>query len=1360
MIFPANIVLTHRLGHSAERGYVMQVFSLMLSVLLTAAPVPEGRGVWCHPRGIPNNDWESSAKLLADNGLNMIFPLMSWGGLADYASDVLPRGAMFRKHGDQLEQCCAAAKKHGLAVHVWKVNYNLDTAPKQFVEKLRSEGRTQVNVDGKPFDWLCPSHPENRKLELEAMLEVARKYPVDGLHFDYIRYPGGKFCYCDGCRARFEADSGRKVADWPKDCHSGSRKAEYNDWRCRQITMLVEEVSREARRIRPGVKISAAVFGAYPDCRASIAQDWPEWVKAGHLDFICPMDYTNSDERFEALVRNQAKLVGERIPLYIGIGAASSASKLSAERVMGQISIARSHGAKGFVLFNFNADTAKSLIPELGKKLDSKTAPSPLVPNADFTQGGDSPEGWTLSGGKGRWVDRNILEVTGTGDDSNQWHCKCRFEPGRLYRFEMRARGGSGAIAGPPFANRDYQLSDSWNWHGHVFRAPDGAGEDILRIGQWHGDGSNQYDAVRLAPVAPVHKIVGNLRLGDGESIREGQYHFRGDFEREGSNYHRPLESATAGFNSNRWCFAGNSQVTYRFALPGHSFRSGKAGFVVNYHERGSCTAEVGRDGKEWRTLVSRDGLGLAAADLPADLFPAENIYLRLRPDAAGSAFQVNGVGFSGELTGTLAEGEGQTLFAETESGGSDLAVEDLAFDDSKGADRPEISITVKNSGPAKTPVKIWWRNPMVVGKPESNDPNSAAFQAPLPPPGTQPDELAPGQRLTLTAETTLEHPGRYLLMLGVRSGENNVFTASIPLTLPDYYRADYGRRIEGAGGAADVWWCEADWKVAPNRPLPQETSPAATLSAARDDREAVQVVVRPTKDLRGLTAVAGSLSGPDGATIPAENIKVIRVYYHRVQTPTDATGVRDEWPDALPPLDKPLDVPAGRNQPLWVLIHVPRDARPGDYAGNLTLKAEGWSATAPLRLHVWNFALPERNHVETAFGLNPTRVFQYHRLTTDADRRRVWDMYMQNFAEHRISPYDPTPLDPIRVKFLPEADPPRAELDFSAFDAAMLRTIEKYRFTNFRLTVAGLGGGRSDSRVEPSLAGFGEKSPQYQAMFGSYVKQVEDHLREKGWLKMPYIYWYDEPEPSDYAFVRAGMERLKKYAPGLTTMLTEQPEDALAGPIDLWCPVSYNYNHDAAERRRAAGERFWWYVCCGPRAPFCTLFIDHPATELRVWLWQTWQRNIDGVLVWESNYWDSYGEPDQNPYEDPMAYVAGSRPGEGQHWGNGDGRFLYPPLSVFDRDAGDGPVVAPPVSSIRWEMLREGIEDFEYLWLLRELIAKRRGALPAEELKRYESLLEVPESITRDMTTFATDPAPIYARRQAVAEAIERLME
>lgn len=339
------------------------------------SPTREGRAFWNHSgTGAYPGDWDRTAKELAGAGFNMVIPNSLWAGLAHYESDVLPRSSTVEKHGDQIAQCVKACKKHGIEVHVWKVNFNLSTAPKDFVAKMREQKRTQVSVKGEPKDWLCPSHPDNFKLELDSMLEVARKYDVDGVHFDYIRYPDGAHCYCDGCRERFEAKSGSKVANWPKDCTSGTRRDEYRAWRCQQITRLVEAVSREAKKIKPSIKISAAVFGSYPECRESVGQDWVSWVKAGYLDFVCPMDYAISDMEFSNLVSNQLKLIEGRIPMYPGIGAWRLGS---ADRVVGQIHCARQLGAAGFTVFNLDEGAAKTLLPGIGLGAGSQRAVPP-----------------------------------------------------------------------------------------------------------------------------------------------------------------------------------------------------------------------------------------------------------------------------------------------------------------------------------------------------------------------------------------------------------------------------------------------------------------------------------------------------------------------------------------------------------------------------------------------------------------------------------------------------------------------------------------------------------------------------------------------------------------------------------------------------------------------------------------------------------------------------------------------------------------------------------------------------------------------------------------------------------------------
>ena len=348
-------------------------------LLSQPSPRVEARGWWCHSGTGPYaGDWDRAIKELSESGFNMVFPNMLWGGVAHYPSDVLPRSKVHEKYGDQIAQCLAAAKKYGIEMHVWKVNYNLGhLAPKSFVEKLCRQGRTQVSAAGQPKDWrglpkdwrglpkdwLCPSHPENIKLEVDSMVEVVEKYDVDGIHFDYIRYPDGSHCYCDGCRRRFEAGSGNKVKNWPADCRKGPRRDEYRDWRARQITRLVAAVYKQAKQIRKDVKISAAVFGSYPACRDSVCQDWVHWAKSGYVDFLCPMNYTDSDPRFQGWVKNQLRLLDGCVPIYPGIGATATRIRLSPARVVGQVWHTRELGTGGFMIFNLSGSTIETIGP-------------------------------------------------------------------------------------------------------------------------------------------------------------------------------------------------------------------------------------------------------------------------------------------------------------------------------------------------------------------------------------------------------------------------------------------------------------------------------------------------------------------------------------------------------------------------------------------------------------------------------------------------------------------------------------------------------------------------------------------------------------------------------------------------------------------------------------------------------------------------------------------------------------------------------------------------------------------------------------------------------------------------------------
>jgi uncharacterized lipoprotein YddW (UPF0748 family) len=211
----------------------------------------------------------------------------------------------------------------------------------EFNRRMAAEGRTQVRIDGKD-GWLCPSDPRNIKYEIDAMVELAHK-GVDGIHFDFIRYPTDKGCYCDMCRERFERAVGRKAAQWPDDVRKGGAMIdEWHSWR-------------------------VAVFQNPETTPAMLGQDWLDWCRKGYLDFVCPMNYVDSAALQRAATALQLRAVsGLPVKVYPGIGlSVFRKDGCDARRLSEQIAVVRACGAPGFTVFNFDgrAEAALPLIP-------------------------------------------------------------------------------------------------------------------------------------------------------------------------------------------------------------------------------------------------------------------------------------------------------------------------------------------------------------------------------------------------------------------------------------------------------------------------------------------------------------------------------------------------------------------------------------------------------------------------------------------------------------------------------------------------------------------------------------------------------------------------------------------------------------------------------------------------------------------------------------------------------------------------------------------------------------------------------------------------------------------------------------
>jgi len=329
----------------------------------------EFRATWCHPpQGIEGWGWPRTAQRLAEAGIDHLFLNALHGASAAYPSEVLPFDRSNAEGHDHLQDAVDACTEHGIKVHVWMTNFRAGGhTPDDLMQQFRDEDRLAVRDDGTVTETLCPSDPRNQRLQIDAMVEAALRPGVAGVHFDYIRYPDHRTCFCDGCRRRFEAAIGEAVEDWPAGVQAdGPLHEQWLEFRRGNITRVVREVSETVRREAPDCILSAAVFKNYPQCADSVGQDWVAWADAGYLDFVCPMNYTDSHTQFRHLVAAQLEHLGGRVPCYPGIGLLKGLGPVGAVR---QVKIARELGTGGFVIWSVHPQYIDDVYPYLGMSL-------------------------------------------------------------------------------------------------------------------------------------------------------------------------------------------------------------------------------------------------------------------------------------------------------------------------------------------------------------------------------------------------------------------------------------------------------------------------------------------------------------------------------------------------------------------------------------------------------------------------------------------------------------------------------------------------------------------------------------------------------------------------------------------------------------------------------------------------------------------------------------------------------------------------------------------------------------------------------------------------------------------------------
>jgi len=493
--------------------------------------------------------------------------------------------------------------------------------------------------------------------------------------------------------------------------------------------------------------------------------------------------------------------------------------------------------------------------------------------------------------------------------------------------------------------------------------------------------------------------------------------------------------------------------------------------------------------------------------------------------------------------------------------------------------------------------------------------------------------------------------------------------------------------------------------KIQPDTADPGPVARSLYIDMARNEFEPVQIVVCAVAEpLASVRVSAGGLRGPGEAQIPAGRVTVSPIGFVRSAVRTPGASLEGELPDVLLP-DRPMEVAKGRRQPFLITIRTTDDDQPGEYRGVVRVRTTGGSVDIPLTVRVYDVAIPTKSTLRTAFVLWG----HFARFVSEPGPEAYFETYLRYsevMLEHRISPI--TMWDPRK-----DAE---GRWDFSDYDRLLTALVPK------GLTTVNLGG---NGRV------CGDRNTEF-------VRAAEEHLKERGWWDLHYIYGHDEAAAGSLGELQANYKALVDAVPDLKIMQTGwNPTPGLEGLVRIWCPLTALADMNAIRQAQARGDEVWWYVCCGPVAPYANLFVDYAGIDHRILGWQTFRYGIEGLLYWGVDVWPGNEQPleeyDRNNYAQWNPNSFGSF--------NGDGYLMYPGRN------------GEPLASLRLALLRDGLEDYELMARVRAL-ATGKGDLAA----RARRLLMLDAPLITSLVEYARDGALLLERRQAILEVGEAL--
>jgi len=309
-------------------------------------------------------------------------------GDAYYASDLAPPPADMEaapKDFDPLARICARAHAAGLEVHAW-INvflvWSAGELPRSALHvvnahsdwiSVRSDGQRLAEMLPEEFKeekvegmYLAPGNPDVKRHIRDIVREIVSRYPVDGIHLDYVRYPEPTVGFDPATRTQFEREFGVDPMQLERpdsaflDVLGGADRlpdlrARWIEWKREQITDLVRDIRNDLDVSGRKVKLTAAVIAVQNAALNRSLQDWPAWIKEGLLDAAIPMAYSPSTPIVDRQIA-AAMEIPTKHQVWAGIAIYNQGARDACEKIRR----ARARGVDGIALFSYDALLGRS----------------------------------------------------------------------------------------------------------------------------------------------------------------------------------------------------------------------------------------------------------------------------------------------------------------------------------------------------------------------------------------------------------------------------------------------------------------------------------------------------------------------------------------------------------------------------------------------------------------------------------------------------------------------------------------------------------------------------------------------------------------------------------------------------------------------------------------------------------------------------------------------------------------------------------------------------------------------------------------------------------------------------------------